>query len=410
MKTTTHKKWLRNIASSFAIVSSLLVSVLYSTQAQAIPSFARQTGAACTKCHSVSFPRLNATGERFMRNGFKLKTTGESLDGLGDDEGDKDVIKAKNLMLLKDVGDILSVRGKFDLFNKNESSAKSSTGSPDFFAVFAAAQLAPDVALWAEAETNTSNGETEVHNYMVNFTNLGSGNNKSLVNVRFGGFTPTEWTSWSDQKRVIDSASSHPGIYRGKHHFAKVGSGLGTKTGAEFYGYTDNFLFAAGFGEATGGNFHASKPDSNKDFWLVGRYDITNGSSLSVLYMDYGNDITSYTISGNYKVNQDIEFQAQYSKDDSGSVTGRSDVSGYGFQGIYTFNDEWLGILRYDSTDNGYAVNEQENQLSTGIVYAPWMNVKFTLAYVAELDRATTSLTGSTVTDDSITLQMQFAM
>ncbi len=38
-------------------------------QAQAVPSFARQTGLECTSCHTV-FPELNQTGRNFKLNGF----------------------------------------------------------------------------------------------------------------------------------------------------------------------------------------------------------------------------------------------------------------------------------------------------------------------------------------------------
>mgnify|MGYP001371940607 CR=1 FL=1 len=53
-----------------AMLSLLLTAMLLSPSAQALPSFARQTGMACTACHTQSFgPNLNAYGRSFKLNG-----------------------------------------------------------------------------------------------------------------------------------------------------------------------------------------------------------------------------------------------------------------------------------------------------------------------------------------------------
>lgn len=40
-------------------------------KAEATAAYASQTGQPCTKCHSAP-PKLNATGEKFKKNGYKL--------------------------------------------------------------------------------------------------------------------------------------------------------------------------------------------------------------------------------------------------------------------------------------------------------------------------------------------------
>ena len=431
MKRTNFKRWLfaGKITAALALASTTLA---VSTGAQATPAFARQTGAECQKCHAASFPRLNWTGERFMRNGFALPKSAEALDiGFGDEaKADDKVIKTDDMLLLEDVGKILSVRGKTSLYDQNEDESDSkSFGSPVFFAVFASAQLAPDVPLWAEAEINTDSGETEVHNYFIGWTNVMknySPDNASLVNFRAGGFTPTEWTSFSDQKRSIDSNSSHPGAYRGKHRFTQVGRGLGTKTGLEYYGYKDlgsdmfdDLFWAAGFGNATGGNFDKQGRSDQIEYWLVGRADFLQGSSLSFLYMNYNNDdtnpssdsVASYTVNGNWRINKDAELRAQYSADDSGSGPV-DDVTGYTVQGDWRFAHSWTGILRYDTTDNGMNTNPDETQATAALVWTPWQNVKVTGAWVTELDRADFSNGKASGGDetDSYSVEVQFAM
>lgn len=412
MKISRFKKW--SLTAKATVMMTIASSMLVITPAaQATPSFARQTGAECLKCHTSSFPRLNWTGERFMRNGFALPKTGEALDVGFSDEADTTQKTTSDLALIKDVGNILSVRGKMTIWDQPDTdSATKSIGSPTFFAIFGAGQLAPDVPVWAEAEIDTESGETTVHNYFVGWTNVlkdSSPGNATLVNFRAGGFTPTEWTSVSDQKRSIDSASSHPGAYRGRSGFTQVGDGLGTKTAVEYYGYTENFFWAAAVGNDTGANYHDRARSSGTQHWLVGRFDFMEGSSISLLHMNYGDsatpdDLTSNTLSANWRIGNEIDLRAQYSVDDSGDGAV-DDVSGYTLQGDWTFVRGWTGILRYDTTDNGTAADSEAVQATAALVWALWQNIKLTAAYVNEMETASTD-----PEVDTMTLQLQFAM
>lgn len=56
----------------------LLAAELFAQQAQAVPSFARQTGLACNACHTVA-PQLNAFGRFFKLHGYVLGS--EKLSG-----------------------------------------------------------------------------------------------------------------------------------------------------------------------------------------------------------------------------------------------------------------------------------------------------------------------------------------
>ena len=53
------------------LITTALVSSLFFQNASAVPSFARQTGLACTSCHTV-FPELNSFGRTFKMNGYTL--------------------------------------------------------------------------------------------------------------------------------------------------------------------------------------------------------------------------------------------------------------------------------------------------------------------------------------------------
>ncbi len=56
-------------AVAFAVVAVSAVAVAPTTS-EAIPAFARQTGAACLACHFQSFPTLNAFGRSFKQGAF----------------------------------------------------------------------------------------------------------------------------------------------------------------------------------------------------------------------------------------------------------------------------------------------------------------------------------------------------
>jgi hypothetical protein len=66
MNRTRTKKSTRRWISALA---ALLVLGLYAAAAQAVPSFARQTGMACAACHTV-YPELTPFGREFKLNGY----------------------------------------------------------------------------------------------------------------------------------------------------------------------------------------------------------------------------------------------------------------------------------------------------------------------------------------------------
>lgn len=61
-----------------AIVSTLLV-----TTAEAVPSFARQTGMACVSCHTSNFPALNPFGRSFRAQGYIMRGAADLVEGEG---------------------------------------------------------------------------------------------------------------------------------------------------------------------------------------------------------------------------------------------------------------------------------------------------------------------------------------
>jgi len=57
--------------SAMILVALVLMVILFGDQGKAIPAFARKYATSCQTCHN-GFPKLNAFGEAFRRNGFQF--------------------------------------------------------------------------------------------------------------------------------------------------------------------------------------------------------------------------------------------------------------------------------------------------------------------------------------------------
>lgn len=68
-----------------SIYTALLLGLLSSMAAQAAPMFARQYGVSCMTCHAA-FPRLNAYGEEFAANNFRMPNWKDTTVQTGDDQ------------------------------------------------------------------------------------------------------------------------------------------------------------------------------------------------------------------------------------------------------------------------------------------------------------------------------------
>jgi hypothetical protein len=59
----------------------LLAATAFAPQASAVPAFARQTGMACTACHTQHFPVLNSFGRAFKADGFTMMGSQGVVEG-----------------------------------------------------------------------------------------------------------------------------------------------------------------------------------------------------------------------------------------------------------------------------------------------------------------------------------------
>jgi hypothetical protein len=123
--------------SRLLIILSGLVLALFSLRAQAVPSFARQTGLACNACHTVP-PQLNAFGRYFKLHGYVLGP--EKLSG-GSKQLSIDQFPPLSAMII--VSDTVTRSAQPD-------SQNGSVAFPDQLSVFYAGAIAEHMGAFAQ--------------------------------------------------------------------------------------------------------------------------------------------------------------------------------------------------------------------------------------------------------------------
>ncbi len=67
------------VRSTLNLLSAALLIMAWCEKAEAVPSYARQTGLACEACHTV-FPQLTPFGRIFKASGYTLSNTSKVQD------------------------------------------------------------------------------------------------------------------------------------------------------------------------------------------------------------------------------------------------------------------------------------------------------------------------------------------
>jgi len=62
-------------------LASVLAAAAFAPEASAVPSFARQTGMACSSCHFMKYPTLNGFGRAFKAAGYTMMGAQEKVEG-----------------------------------------------------------------------------------------------------------------------------------------------------------------------------------------------------------------------------------------------------------------------------------------------------------------------------------------
>ena len=71
----------KKLGLTVATIAMAATSIFTTTDAEAVPAFARQTGMTCNSCHFQSFPALNGMGRSFRAGGYTMKGVQTSIEG-----------------------------------------------------------------------------------------------------------------------------------------------------------------------------------------------------------------------------------------------------------------------------------------------------------------------------------------
>jgi hypothetical protein len=170
------------------ILLILFVSVVNSGNTSALPSYAGQTGMACTACH-YSFPELTAFGRLFKLNGYTL----EAIQSIDVTDDSTQVTRLKLLTVLP-----LSVmlQTSFTKISKDvEGVQNNSVAFPQQLSMFYAGQITPHIGTFIQV---TYDGKSiGMDNADLRYANQTSIGTKSLLYGITVNNNPTVQDVWN---------------------------------------------------------------------------------------------------------------------------------------------------------------------------------------------------------------------
>ena len=121
-------------AAAFAVVG-VGASMMMPGKAEALPAFARQTGAACLSCHFQTFPALTAFGRQFMMNSFT-------------DVGDQSLIEDDNLSIPAVLNATFQVRANTTHTSVSNQGSTTTYTVPDKAGIFIAGRVGSNTGVF----------------------------------------------------------------------------------------------------------------------------------------------------------------------------------------------------------------------------------------------------------------------
>lgn len=367
-----------------ASVAAVGVGLVAPTTALAVPAFARANNLACSTCHTV-FPRVNAFGESFMRNGFQVQ-----------EGGNEPKWAAEGLSFVSAL-DFLTFRGRMKLYeSKNNQTlgtgetgaTVTSIGTNEETYLFVAGSAWKNISMWME--NSLKGGNTS--NFAIGFHNLGG---SSLANIRFGKFTNTEWLSVSNQKRFLDPKYIAYGINTSNANGKDRVSSGGATDSMELYGYSGPIFY--GIGYTPGATANANK-DANH--WATLRLDVPSGSvagsNLSAQYYS-GTDSNATGVKNKFSFTnlganlrwQDLDLYGFYikGKEDSYKFDGTDRThTGHTVEANYKISPLVSVALRYEDVNSDDA-SLKKRLLTPGIVFSLQENIRIMAYYAMDQDK-----------------------
>ena len=393
------------------LLAGTLASGLLVNQAEAVPSFSRQTNMACAACHTV-FPELNAFGRSFKLNGY-------TLTGIAQVKA-KDDAAASGLQIdqIPPLSAMLQVSA---VHTKNGTTPSTTVGLPDQLSLFVAGEITPHmgsfIQLTMEQGTGFGMDNTDIRyaNHSGNVTYGVTLNNNPTAQDLWNS-TPAwgfPFTHGVDASPLIANGGDVlGGNVAGLGGYADWGNGFFTEVSL----YKDTGAFVGPSGTSVGISGAApyyrlawSKTFTGGSYLMVGAYgmqttlvDSTSYAGLEDKYSDTAIDMQYEHPLANSNM---LSVHARYTNEKQ-----TLDLTGGGVSptlkstrvdAIYHWGYHATATLGY-ANDSG--ISGAENTAVTAqYSYLPWQNTKFTAQYVSY-----TKVAGSTANaSDNNTMMLQ---
>lgn len=365
--------------------------------AQAVPSFARQTGLACEACHQAgNFPELNSFGRQFKMSGYTMAFIKE-IEPRNKEKGDQN--PALSLINIPLLSAMVQVSGTHTA-KAQPDQQNNSTQFPQQLSVFLAGRITPHVGTFIQTTMSDTEGFS-LDLADIRYANQTAVGGKSLLYGLTLNNAPTvedPWNStpvwgfpWSGSDQAPSPAAST---------MIEGGPDLNV-TGLGAYGMLADTVYGdLSFYRSSGTN-DSSSTDVIKNvapYWRLA-YDHTFGNTY-VMVGTYGMYAEQYDngISGPTHKTTDLALDTQIEQPLWGNMLtvhgafiheNRDPSSGsnvtykhYKLDGSYHFTRKLRATLGYSAFDTG-SDNINTDSWVAQMAYYPWENLNLTLQYTA---------------------------
>lgn len=148
------------LLSLFMIISLSLLDI---KSGNAVPSYARQTGMACSACHN-SFPELNAFGRQFKLNGYTLSTL-KNIEA----SDDKEKVKLSLSPIAPLSGMVMT--SFTHLSEKVPGTQNDNIEFPQQLSLFYAGQITPHIGTFIQITYDAQSGAIGLDNTDIRYSN-----------------------------------------------------------------------------------------------------------------------------------------------------------------------------------------------------------------------------------------------
>lgn len=403
--------WLGRIPSLVVVLAAC--ASLFSMQAQAVPSFARQTDLPCSACHEGNFPALNSFGRQFKLNGYVMTTTKKI------DQSATSSSSQLSLLSIPQISEMVQISATHTQ-TAQPGQQNNDTAFPQQASLFIAGRLAPHTGMFMQMTYSQNDGSFGIDNTDIRSayqTMLGENNLTYGVDLNNNPTVEDLWNSTPVWGFPWASSDTAPGAAAAPF----IGSdAVGTNvTGLGAYAMLDNTYYAdLAFYRSTHNNAVDGSTATFKNaapYWRLAWQHNFGASELMVgtygMYAKVYPTATANTVGGGISgpvstyFDRAVDFQYSVPLSENshfltvhGSFTdeGRKDLAGdgtylaghdstwksYRIDADYNLTSHWQPILAYFNTNtNGDGL---DNSGFIGqINFIPWQNLNLSLQYQA---------------------------